>query len=196
MVENCLTTKSVFSEQYADEVKAMKAEATQVCPMLSKWGLGSNKVRLVEASGMRELVVRVHKVANKKEAMESAGEADFDISWIELSNAEIVPPEQWGPPLYARKSGDSIRSTDTTPTRTPALMAGGDVTGELRHTVVGGSVLTPDVGTANHSPMMIGLAPIAGQPPMMPVEAQAGTPQVESAVSVTQVGKVQGTALV
>lgn len=44
-VENCLTTKAVPSEQYVEEVKAMKAGLLQQCPHLARWGLGSNKVR-------------------------------------------------------------------------------------------------------------------------------------------------------
>ena len=44
-VENCLTTKAVSSEQYIEEVKAMKACMLQQCPHLARWGLGSNKVR-------------------------------------------------------------------------------------------------------------------------------------------------------
>jgi hypothetical protein len=43
-VENCLTTKAVSSEQYIEEVKAMKAYMLQQCPHLARWGLGSNKV--------------------------------------------------------------------------------------------------------------------------------------------------------
>ncbi|CAD7696185.1 unnamed protein product [Ostreobium quekettii] len=127
MVENCLTTKSVFSEQYADEVKAMKAEVAQVCPLLSKWGLGSNKVRLIEASGMGELVVRLHRVASKRESKEGVvDDIDFDVSWIESAGAEVVPPEQWGPPVYARKKGEvSGASLSGTPTQVAALGVGG-----------------------------------------------------------------------
>jgi len=43
-VENCLTTKAVPSEQYIEEIKAMKATMLQQCPHLARWGLGSNKV--------------------------------------------------------------------------------------------------------------------------------------------------------
>lgn len=46
-VENCLTTKAVPSEQYIEEVKAMRATLLQQCPHLARWGLGSNKVRTV-----------------------------------------------------------------------------------------------------------------------------------------------------
>jgi hypothetical protein len=35
----------VSSEQYIEEVKAMKAYMLQQCPHLARWGLGSNKVR-------------------------------------------------------------------------------------------------------------------------------------------------------
>jgi hypothetical protein len=34
----------VSSEQYIEEVKAMKAYMLQQCPHLARWGLGSNKV--------------------------------------------------------------------------------------------------------------------------------------------------------
>jgi hypothetical protein len=46
-VENCLTTKAVASEQYAEEVKVMKAAIMHHCPHVARWGLGSNKVRRI-----------------------------------------------------------------------------------------------------------------------------------------------------
>jgi hypothetical protein len=49
-VENCLTTKAVASEQYIEEIKAMKSTLLQKCPHLARWGLGSNKVSSHAAS--------------------------------------------------------------------------------------------------------------------------------------------------
>jgi hypothetical protein len=43
-VENCLTTRSVPSEQLTEEVRQMKTLLSQQCPHLTRWGWGSNKV--------------------------------------------------------------------------------------------------------------------------------------------------------
>eukprot|EP00803_Ostreobium_quekettii_P007434 evm.model.scf_3092.1 EVM.evm.TU.scf_3092.1 scf_3092:11691-15567(-) len=186
MVENCLTTKSVFSEQYADEVKAMKADVAQVCPLLSKWGLGSNKVRLIEASGMGELVVRLHRVANKKESKEGGVvDIDFDVSWIESPGATVVPPEQWAPPVYARKKGEvSGASTPVTPMQMAALGAGG--------AQASGDLIAPmpslEVASVPPPPCLIqGMGPLGATAAMMPaVGSESVMPQMPG-------GKVEGT---
>ncbi|WIA19913.1 hypothetical protein OEZ85_005806 [Tetradesmus obliquus] len=87
MVENCLTTKAVSSEQYIEEVKAMKAYMLQQCPHLARWGLGSNKVRLVTESGMRDLVSRLHRTMQKHGTVILPKTLEVDVEWIGSAEA-------------------------------------------------------------------------------------------------------------
>ena len=68
-VENCLTTKAVASEQYTEEMRVMKSMMLQQCPHLTRWGLGSNKVRLVTKAGLKDLVGRIHRTMQKHSSL-------------------------------------------------------------------------------------------------------------------------------
>eukprot|EP00775_Hariotina_reticulata_P007219 gene7219-7432_t len=95
MVENCLTTKAVQSEQYIEEVKTMKAFMLQQCPHLARWGLGSNKVRLVTEGGMRDLVGRLHRTMQKHGNLVLPKTLDMDMAWMSSPEVPQVTVPAW-----------------------------------------------------------------------------------------------------